>query len=172
MSYPVLGNVYLGSVNLNYQPKRWFMTCSAPNNGYTKAGFNLGSFNGRTSNNYWNTVSVSGGAISSAWNITNGIFTAPENGQYTIQLNVFINSTTTTGKWMELRGNISFGIAGATGQYGTFNERYLLGDNGTNSVFYNYWVNSGETFYFYCNVQTPALYFANSHTDLIITKIL
>jgi hypothetical protein len=172
MSYPIYGNVYLGSINLNYQPKRWFITSTSNNNGSTSAGNNLGSLNGSGSGGYWNTVSVSGGANSSAWNISTAVFTAPEKGQYNIQLNVFINNTSITGRWMDLRGTVSFGMAGANGQYGSFNKSYLTSDNGTDCIFVSYWFNSGETFYINCSNTSPPLYYSNNHTTLTITKIL
>ena len=163
-------SIEANTVILSSQPKKWFLTTTGGDgNSYTPAGSNIGAYT-NVGGRYWNNVVVSGGASSSAWNTTTATFTAPEKGYYTILLSIFNNGTSTSGKWLEAKGTVSFGGTSIS-QVCNYNKTYLAAE-GTDNVFLSYWFNSGETFYFYCAAQSPLLFYASGHTTLSITKAL
>ena len=96
----------------------------------------IGSTNGSDiADKYWNTVDTKGGAVSSAWNPENGVFTFPEGGVYILNLSMFINEQLTGSnklgriRFVSLNGKNIFASGTTTsqyinfGQYGTYTEQ-------------------------------------------------
>ena len=158
-----------GNINSTSQQQTWYISTTTSGNSYTPATRVLGSANNSASPRF-NKVTTYGGATAGDWNTSTAVFTASQAGTYHIQLFLFNNSTSTSGRWLQAAGTC---ILGGTGtQYITFNQSYLTTDAGASTVSLMYYINANQTFYFYCPFQSPSFYYGDGHTVLQIIKML
>lgn len=160
------GNLQVTNNLTNNNPS-WFITGGSGNAVYTNTSGNYFANNGTGNSFYFNTVVTFGTASSSAWNSSTGVFTAPVNGLYLIQINFFINGSV-GGRW----GRINF----TSTSYTTPSFFYLpfestnLG-NATRGWSCVRQFSSGDTFNITCESGAVTLYLADGHTTLEVTKI-
>ena len=155
-----------GQLNVQARPFTLYISNSGGGNAYIPAGSNFGTYSAVFGTPCWNQVTAYGGATAGSWNTSTGVFTAPSNGLYHFQLGVFLNETSRSGRWLQAGGTAVTGTA----QYLNFNQSYLLSE-GSFTISLMYYMTSGQTFYFYCQGQSPICYWANGHTCLQIIKI-
>jgi len=158
-----------GNINSTSRQQTWYISANTSGNSYTPAGKILGSSDNSTSSR-WDKVTTYGGATSTDWNTTYAVFTASQAGTYHIQLFLFNNSTSTSGRWLQAGGTCILGGSGT--QYITFNQSYLTTDSGASTISLMYYINANQTFYFYCPNQSPDFYYGDGHTILQIIKML
>ena len=143
----------------------WIITGSGGNATYT-AGQVWGSstVNGTY---YGSTVNTGGGASSSQWNGSTGIFTFPQKGVYSITICMFINATV-SGRWAVLR--VGSSVSGSSDQYMDFDPTNYAGNNQRNFKLDRYF-NANDTFYCQTEGGSITLYWAAVHTQYFINKI-
>ena len=140
----------------------------------------IGSTNGEDiATYYWNIVDTKGGAVSSAWNPENGVFTFPEGGVYILNLSMFINEQLTGSnklgriRFVSLNGENIFASGTNTsqyinfGQYGTYNEQnrissWIVTPNALDTVI----IELQQS-----RIDNMTFYFGKGHTVLEIIKI-
>ena len=89
-------------------------------------GLTSGSDN---ANHYWDIVHTKGGAVSSAWNSENGVFTFPEGGVYILNISIFVNEQLTDSnklgriRFVSLNGENIFNSGTSDYQYINFGQR-------------------------------------------------
>jgi hypothetical protein len=141
----------------------------------------IGSTNGSDiADKYWDTVYTKGGAVSSAWNPENGVFTFPEGGVYILNLSIFINEQLTGSnelgriRFVSLNGENIFASGTNTsqyinfGQYGTYTEQnrissWIATPNALDTVI----VQMQHEF----RIDNMTLFLGKGHTVLEIIKI-
>jgi hypothetical protein len=166
----------LGTLNFSARPQTWYLSSTSNANATTAAGKNIGglTFNTPTSA-YFNAVTVFGGANASNWNTGTAVFTASQSGLYQFQLSIFINTPSTTGRWLSAGGTcIPFGIilAGGAGnsQYLSWGQSYISIE-GSLSVSCSFYMSAGETFFWYAQNVTPSIFYGHGHTYCQIIKV-
>ena len=164
------GGTYNANTGVSLRAKSWYITAGTAGNATTPAGSVLGSSNNSPSNIKFDSVSVQGNALASAWNTNTAIFTAPESGIYSFQLFCFVNYNT-SGRWLSAKGTC---VPQGSSQYLNFNIDFNTGTYGegsfTTSVMF--YMNAGETFYYGCDNTSPTLFYGQSHTGINILKII
>lgn len=164
------GGTYNATTGVTLRAKSWYITAGTGGNATTPAGSVLGSSSNSPSNTRFNSVSVQGNALASAWNTNTAIFTAPESGIYSFQLFCFVNYNT-SGRWLSAKGTC---VPQSGSQYLNFNIDFNTGTYGegsfTTSVMF--YMNAGETFYYGCDNTSPNLFYGQSHTGINILKII
>ena len=155
-------------IKVNVRPPQWIMTGSAGGNGITTAGNVIGAMNTQIGSGF-NQINYFGNASSlgSGWTTSTGVFTAPTDGMYQFQLNIFNNSGSISGRSIVLS---SPGVLGGQ-QYCFFNIQPTGGDysyNWTQMV----WLSSGQvSSFFNQSGANLTLYYAAVHTTLSIIRI-
>ena len=165
----VRGDVNVGGL-VNNVGMHWFISHSAGGNvAYTPTDGNW--FSSTASSTVFGTVlRTENAAPVSAWNSSNGYFTAPEDGLYLIDLALFINGFD-TGRW----GGFKLLEADGTtkeSQY-TFYTANLANDD-TVGYSKTVYMKAGESFAFYTTQGTVTLFLASGppgHTTMNIYKI-
>ena len=160
-------SVIPSGIKVNVRPSQWIMTGSQ-GNGRTFPGKIIGA----TSTNQgegFSKVNVYGDAKANDFNSGTGTFTAPTDGLYHVQLNMFNNKPDTFGR------NIMFVSTGVLGgqQYAIFNGKSTgveCSYNWTQMV----WLSKGDKTYFLnqeiSNVEN-LFWYGPSHTNLSIIRI-
>lgn len=143
----------------------WIITGSGGNATYT-AGQVWGS-SAVNGSYYGSSVNTGGGASSSQWNGSTGIFTFPQKGVYSITICMFINGTL-GGRWAVLR--VSSSVSGSSDQYMDFDPTNYGGNNQRNFKLDRYF-NANDTFYCQTEGGSITLYWALIHTVYFINKI-
>jgi hypothetical protein len=153
------------SSNSTTRKQTWFLSSNSVGNSYTPANRNIGSSYNSNSPK-WDNVTTYGGASSSNWYITDGIFTASVSGLYYFQMCFFTTQTTKVGRFLVAKGSCVLGGY----QYLSFNQSYL--DNvGSFTVSLMYHMNVDDTFFLECQNESPTFYYANGHTTMQIIKM-
>jgi len=156
-------------------PRRWYITNATPNNYTTSPGTILGSTagGGGFATVFYNDVNPT---TNTDFNTTTATFTAPENGLYLFELNIFDNSANLTGRRLQIRGNgVPSGYTYDSGQYLMFNQQNQPTD--TSYTFSNtYFLQTGQQIYYYCpstpfNTAVCYFYYYYGYTTLKIFKI-
>jgi len=155
-----------GQLKVQSRPYTLYISLAGGVNSFMNAGINFGTYDGANSYLIWNVVTAYGNANASDWNKYTGTFTAPSSGLYHFQLGVFVNETGRSGRWLQAQGT---GVMGGS-QYLNFDQSYLTSE-GSFTISLMYYMTTGQTFYLYCQNQSPICYFANGHTCLQIIKI-
>lgn len=160
-----------GNINSRAQQQTWFISTNNVGNSYTPAGKILGSSDNSTSSR-WDKVTTYGGAqyYASNWNTTTATFTASESGTYYFQLFIFNNGTSTSGRWLRAGGSCVVGSPAI--QYLSFNQSYLTSNSGSTTISLMYYMGATQTIYFYCEDQSPLLFYSDGYTNLQIIKML
>jgi hypothetical protein len=174
------GNLTCSSIsvvnNNSFGNNIWFITNGVGNGVYstTPFGGNIGATNSGFGNVYLNgnaTPTTTG--MATYWNATLATFTAPQNGLYRFQLQVYDNSAnlTTRGNCLQLRGNgLQFQDNG--GQYLMFGQEY--NDSGGQYVItQTLYLLTGQIIYYRNTSPSVGLtwYFGKGHTNLTITQL-
>jgi len=154
------------NVKVNVRPSQWIMTGSGKN-GTTPPGKKIGATSTNQGDGF-SKVNVYGDATAKDFDSGNGTFTAPADGLYHIQLNVFSNGTDTNGR------NVVFVSTGVSGgeQYAVFNQKST-----TSECSYNWtqmvWLSKGDQTYFRndSGASPNIFYYADKHTNLSIIRI-
>jgi len=143
----------------------WIITGSGGNATYS-AGQVWGSsaVNGTY---YGSSVYTGGGASSSQWNGSTGIFTFPQKGMYSITVTMFINGAL-GGRWAVLR--VGSSVSGSGDQYMDF-DSVNLGSNYQRNFKLDRYFNANDTFYCQTEGGQITLYWALVHTVFFINKI-
>ena len=150
------------------RPQTWYLASNSNNNATTAATKNIGGSTHNTPTSaYWNAITVFGGANISNWNTATAVFTASQSGLYQFQLSIFINSPSTTGRWLSA-GGTCIPLGGS--QYLSWGQSYISIE-GSLSVSCSYYMAAGETFFWYAQNTTPSLFYAVGHTCSQIIKI-
>jgi hypothetical protein len=86
---------------------------------------------------------------------------------------MFLNSQpAANNRWLSAYGTaVAASTPGSSFQYVAFNHSYLSSTNSQHSVHVTYYMTAGQTFYWYCENQSPTLYYGPGHTTALITKI-
>jgi len=158
-------------------PRRWYITNATPTNYYTNPGTILGSTagGGGFATVFYNDVNPT---TNTDFNTTTATFTAPENGLYLFELNIFDNEPNNVGRRLQIRGNgVPSGYTYDSGQYLMFNQQNQPTD--TSYTFSNtYFLQTGQQIYYYCpsnQFVTPAVrcvfFYYYTYTTLKIFKI-
>jgi hypothetical protein len=158
-------------------PRRWYITNATPTNYYTNPGTILGSTagGGGFATVFYNDVNPT---TNTDFNTTTATFTAPENGLYLFELNIFDNEPNNVGRRLQIRGNgVPSGYTYDSGQYLMFNQQNQPTD--TSYTFSNtYFLQTGQQIYYYCpsnQFVSPAVrccfYYYYTYTTLKIFKI-
>lgn len=153
-----------GNINSSSQQQTWYVT-STGGTGTTIAGNRIGA--NTNGGSFFNTLTVNGGALSSAFSTTTAIFTAPVNGTYFIQLNVFNNGVNTIGRTLQFISSSST----QPSQYCFFNEQATTTECSFNWTTLVYLPAGGTAYFKNSGGPTVTFYYGNGHTNLTITKI-
>ena len=153
-----------GRLKVGSRPFQWFIT-GGNANGTAFAGDAIGraaAGGGLTS------ITAYGGAAGGSWNNITATFTAPTDGLYSIQLNLFQSQGNVVGRTVVLE---SAAIPGTGRQYMFFNSAQT-----TNEAAYQcsqtLWLTSGQTFRFVNDGPgSIQFYFGPTHTSLNIIRI-
>ena len=171
----IIGNTNLnGNITRNLlSVKRWGISGGGTDVDYGNPGNRIGSTNFRTSGTTsFNGVNASGGALASAWDNPNGLFTFPETGTYIIDIVLFSNG-----------GKISSGVGAFAGGGGAFVDgngfKYLFTDSlpnsaGTtiNNATFLYCASAGNNFYIGSGgTGSCVIYTGGQHSSFTITKV-
>ena len=159
--------VYVNASNgfrLSNRPFEWYM-CNNGGNGITLAGNTIGTVLQAGGN--FSTINSYGGAPGGSWNNITGTFTAPTDGMYMFQFNMFNNNVGVYGRDIQM---ISTALP-AGFQYCVFN----LAETGGEASYQwgqTLWMSASQTAYF----KNPSaislqLYYADGHTNLRITRV-
>jgi hypothetical protein len=143
----------------------WIITGNGGN-----ATYNAGQVWGSSAVNgtyYGSLVYTGGGASSSQWNGSTGIFTFPQKGVYSITICMFINASV-AGRWARM--SISSSVSGSSDQYMDFDPTNYSGNNQRNFKLVRYF-NANDTFYCQTEGGSITLYWALVHTVFFINKI-
>jgi hypothetical protein len=159
-------SVIPSGIKVNVRPSQWIMTGSGKN-GTTPPGKKIGATSTNQGDGF-SKVNVYGDATAKDFDSGNGTFTAPTDGLYHIQLNVFSNGTDTNGR------NVVFVSTGVSGgeQYAVFNQKST-----TSECSYNWtqmvWLSKGDQTYFRndSGASPNIFYYADKHTNLSIIRI-
>jgi len=151
-------------LRLSTRPFEWYM-CNQGGSGITTSGTVIG--NSTQVGGNFASVTTFGGASASSWNTTSAVFTAPTDGMYLFQFNIFHNDFANFGREIQM---LSPALGGGA-QYCIFN----LGQSGGEASYQwcqTLWFTASQTAYF----QNPSaislqLYYANGHTNLRITRL-
>jgi len=143
----------------------WIITGSGGNATYS-AGQVWGSsaVNGTY---YGSSVYTGGGASSSQWSGSTGVFTFPQKGVYSITVTMFINGAL-GGRWAVLR--VGSSVSGSGDQYMDF-DSVNLGSNYQRNFKLDRYFNANDTFYCQTEGGQITLYWALQHTVFFINKI-
>ena len=155
----------LNSSYNNTRRQTWFLSSNSVGNSYTPANRNIGSSYNSNSPK-WDKVTTYGGASSSNWYTTDGIFTAYVSGLYYFQMCFFTTQTTKVGRFLRAKGSCVLGGS----QYLSFNQDYLT-NVGSFTVSLMYHMNVDDTFFLECENESPTFYYDDGHTTLQIIKI-
>ena len=150
-------------LRLSNRPFEWYL-CNNGTTGITLSGANIGA-NTQVGNLSFNTGF--GGATSSSWNNTTATFTAPTDGMYMFQFNIFENNVALYGRVIQM---ISPALAGGN-QWCIFN----LAETGSEASYQwvqTLWMSASQTAYFKnTSAISLQLYYNDGHTNLRITRV-
>jgi hypothetical protein len=158
-------NINLSTIKVTSRPYQWFLT-GASANATATAGTNIGRF--ILGQGYFSLMTAYGGAPTSAWDTINAVFTAPSDGLYSIQLNVFQSQGNIVSRTIVLE---CASIPSGGRQYMFFNSAQT-----TNEAAYQcsqtLWLTSGQTFRFVNDGGSSIqLFYGPTHTSLNIIRI-
>jgi len=146
------------------RPFQWFLT-GAGNNGTATSGTAIGRF--ISGQGYFSSISAYGGASTGAWDTTNAVFTAPSDGLYSIQFNVFQSTSSVVGRTIVLE----CASIPSTRQYMMFNMSQTTSE-ASYQCSQTLWLTSGQTFRFVndggASIQ---LFYGPTHTTLNIIRL-
>jgi hypothetical protein len=159
----VRGNIKTSGM-VNNAGMHWYITGSGGNAAYT---VNEKWFSSNAASTYGTVQKTHNGADSTAWNATTGVFTAPEDGIYSIDMVMFINGFN-GARWggFQLR-NSSGGAEESTYTFYTAN----ISVDDTASYSKTVYMEKGWMFNFYTPEGTVTLYISAMHSSLNIHKI-
>ena len=161
-------SINLSTLKVTNRPQQWLITGGGGGgNGTTTAGFVIGAITNIGS--YFSSVTTYGGALVAAWSTINGSFTAPTDGLYRIELNIFQNATNVVGRTLVLE--TTGGVIPGNNQYMIFNNQ-STGAEASFQCSQTLWLTLGQTFCF--RLQSGGdlvLYYADGHTTLNIIRI-
>ena len=161
-------SINLSTLKVTNRPQQWLITGGGGGgNGTTTAGFVIGAITNIGS--YFSSVTTYGGALVAAWSTINGSFTAPTDGLYRIELNIFQNATNVVGRTLVLE--TTGGVIPGNNQYMIFNNQ-STGAEASFQCSQTLWLTLGQTFKF--RLQSGGnlvFYYADGHTTLNIIRI-
>ena len=168
----ISGNLTSGNLTCSslYIPNiiRWYITRDV------SANISFSGNVGATSNGFGN-VYVNGSTVSSttglatAWNTTTATFTAPYNGVYMFQLNVYMYTVVSYGgsRNLVMRGT---GTQGNNAQYSMFEQIYSS-TFGAFTITNTWYMTTNQTIYYETGGITNYYTFGKNYTNLQIIKI-
>ena len=159
-------------------PRRWFITNSAGSDYFTSPGYILGSSGsgGGGFNIVWYNDAT--GTGNTDFDTSTGKFTAPENGLYLFQLNVFNNASGNVGRLLAISGTgVPYQYTSNVGKYETFNQSQTSDSNESSYTMTDiFYLKTGQTVYYYVpttpdNANSTRFFHFYGHTNLKIFKI-
>ena len=151
-------------IKVNVRPYQLYLTGTG-GNGVTAPSGRVGAM--PTQATGFNVITAYGGAVIGSWNVASAEFTAPTDGLYQIELNIFNNGVNTTGRTLSF---LSPGVIGGQ-QYCFFNESAVGGECAFQWTI-TLWLTTGYTCYFQNQSGVNnTYYYAYGHTTLSIIRL-